>query len=221
MDKYNLPGLLVAAGTPVRESLLQALAQGCHPVVAVDGGYRYCQKAGILPDLLLGDMDSLGEIPGEAKMEILRLPCEKDDTDTLFAMRELVRRGCREIVVTCALGGRLDHTIANIHALCYLRLQGISAEIRDDRSSCQVLLPGEYTLQKDRYDTFSLFPLGEACEGVTLRQAKYPLAGYRLTNTFPIGVSNEFLCGDAQLSFQTGKMLVIRCHAADEPKGSA
>ena len=203
-------GLIVAAGEGVPPRLLQALADESDLVYAVDGGYRHCQAAGIAPDLLLGDMDSLGIPPEETGMPFERLPCEKDDTDALYAARRLLAQGVERITLACALGGRLDHMLGNLGVLCFLLEQGAAGRIVDSRCCAEAFAPGEHTLKKEGYNLFSLFPLEGACEGVCIQNAKYPLERYRLVMGFPIGVSNEFLLGDARVSFESGKLLAIR-----------
>lgn len=203
-------GLIVAAGEGASPGLLRSLARESDLVYAVDGGYRHCREAGVTPDLLLGDMDSLGLAPEETGVPFERLPCEKDDTDTLYAARRLLAQGMGQITLACALGGRLDHTLANLGVLCFLLAQGAAGRLIDPCCCAEVFAPGEYTLEKEDYSLFSLFPLEGVCEGVCIENAKYPLDHYRLTASFPIGVSNEFLCGDARVSFAGGRLLAIR-----------
>ena len=92
-------------------------------VIAADGGWRWCRSAGLTPDLLLGDFDSLGEVP--AFDHILRVPVEKDDTDMMLAIKKGLERGCREFHLYGGTGGRRsDHTVANYQALLYLARRG-------------------------------------------------------------------------------------------------
>lgn len=216
-------GLIVAAGAPVSGALLVRLARENDMLVAVDGGYQHCVRAGIRPNLLLGDMDSLQEIPPSSESggpEVLRLPAEKDDTDTLFAARTLLERGSTRVTITCALGARLDHTLANLHTLLYLAVQGVTGCILDDDCCVQALLPGEYVVKQEGYNVFSIFPMDACSQGVCIENAKYPLRDYRLENTFPVGVSNEFLTGDVRLSFSSGKLLLIRSVLRNESPGN-
>lgn len=203
-------GLIVAAGEGVSPGLLQALARESDLVYAVDGGYRHCEAAGVVPDLLLGDMDSLETPPEQTGLPFERLPCEKDDTDTLYAARRLLAQGVGQVTLACALGGRLDHMLGNLGVLCFLLSQGAAGRIMDSRCCAEAFAPGEYTLEREGYSLFSLFPLEGVCEGVCIANAKYPLKRYRLVMSFPIGVSNEFLSGDARVSFESGKLLAIR-----------
>lgn len=204
-------GLLIAAGVPVSEDLLRALASTSDYIIAADGGYDACRAAGVVPQELVGDMDSLSQLPNDDRITVVRLPREKNDTDMVFALRRLLKAGCEDITITCALGGRLDHTFANLCALRGLLGEGKSGRILSDDSVTELFVPGEITLgTQGRYDTFSLFPFEGSCKGVSIRGAKYPLSSYTLQSGYPIGVSNEFLEEEAQVSFTSGVLLVIK-----------
>lgn len=168
-------------------------------VVAVDGGLPRLLAQDITPDIVLGDFDSLDrkfhpllEEFGTAHPDsLMRLPCEKDDTDTVYACRICLERGCSELLFYGALGGRLDHTFANIQTLTWLKKQGADGYLIGKTTLACVLSAETIYLPPDYEGTFSLFALDERLTGVTLRGMKYPLTEANLTNTFPIGVSNE------------------------------
>ena len=84
-------------------------------ILAADGGYRHCQAAGLRPDLLLGDLDSL-ETPPQA-LPVQTFPAEKDDTDTMLAVKYALAQGCTTVHLYGCTGGRLDHTLANLQTL--------------------------------------------------------------------------------------------------------
>ena len=168
-------------------------------VVAVDGGLARLLEAGIEPDLVLGDFDSLEEkylpwldcLKNTRPERLSQLPCEKDDTDTLHAVRVCLERGYKRIDLYGALGGRLDHTIANIQTLSWIRRQGGCGYLLGKNTLATVLC-GEMILLPDTFEgTFSIFALDGRVTGVTLEGMKYPLFEWELTNTFPLGVSNE------------------------------
>ena len=168
-------------------------------VVAVDGGLARLLEAGIEPDLVLGDFDSLeGKylpwldcLKNTRPERLSQLPCEKDDTDTLHAVRVCLERGYKRIDLYGALGGRLDHTIANIQTLSWIRRQGGCGYLLGKNTLATVLC-GEMILLPDTFEgTFSIFALDGRVTGVTLEGMKYPLFEWELTNTFPLGVSNE------------------------------
>ncbi len=187
-------------------------------VIAVDGGFRYCQMLGILPDLILGDMDSaseeeravIEEIEREDPSRIHRLKPEKDDTDTLSAVREGLERGYRKFYFYGALGGRLDHSIANIQTLLFLKKQGAVGYILTDTQLVTVIRNEEITFHAGVEGRMSLFSLGEKAEKVTIKGMKYVLTEDTVTNDFPIGISNEFIkTEEALVRVENGELLIM------------
>jgi thiamine pyrophosphokinase len=186
--------------------------------VAVDGGLERLLALGIEPDLVLGDFDSLGkkygsyleEVRRTSPESIVRLPCEKDDTDTLHALRVCMDRGCREFLLLGALGGRLDHTMANIQCLAWLRKNDAVGYLVGKDTIVTVLSAETILFPENLTATFSLFALDSRLRGVTLEGMKYPLSEGTVENTFPIGVSNEIRPGDrARVTVRDGLALVI------------
>ncbi len=187
-------------------------------VIAVDGGFRYCQMLGILPDLILGDMDSaseeeravIEEIEREDPSRIHRLKPEKDDTDTLSAVREGLERGYPKFYFYGALGGRLDHSIANIQTLLFLKKQGAVGYILTDTQLVTVIRNEEITFHAGVEGRMSLFSLGEKAEKVTIKGMKYVLTEDTVTNDFPIGISNEFIkTEEALVRVENGELLIM------------
>jgi len=168
-------------------------------VIAVDGGLPRLLEQGIMPDLVLGDFDSLEEKYRPALDEfdaahpgcLLRLPCEKDDTDTVYAARMCLERGCREILFYGALGGRLDHTVANLQTLSWLKEEGADGYLIGKTTLAAVIGSETVMLPAGYEGTFSFFALDREVAGVTLKGMKYPLSEAVVTNSFPVGVSNE------------------------------
>ncbi|MBR4548513.1 MAG: thiamine diphosphokinase [Oscillospiraceae bacterium] len=177
-------------------------------VIACDRGYAYAIRCGILPDLLVSDFDSyIG--PVDSAVPLQRLPTEKDDTDTMSAVRAALARGCTEGLLCCALGGRLDHTLANLQSLLFAEENGLRLCLRSPDTEGHVLKNG--TLRLKRRDGFSLsvFSLSERCRGVSLHGVKYELEDVELTNAFPLGVSNEWRDEEAEIRVQDGALLIV------------
>lgn len=194
-------------------------------VIAVDGGLPRLLAQGIMPDLVLGDFDSLEEKFQPALEEfdaahpgcLFRLPCEKDDTDTVYAARMCLERGCREILFYGALGGRLDHTVANLQTLSWLKEEGAEGYLIG-KTTLAAVIGAETVLLPAGYEgTFSLFALDREVTGVTLEGMKYPLSEAVVTNSFPVGVSNEVnadtvrstAAGRASVTVRQGLALMI------------
>ena len=176
-------------------------------VIACDRGYQYAAAAGIRPDLVIGDFDSYGgSIP--AGVPVRRLPVEKDDTDTMSAVRYACAEGFAEVRILCALGGRLDHLIANLQTLVFAVEHGVRASIESPGS--RVLALKDETRRIPRREGFSLsvFAVSDRCR-VSIRGAKYELEDALLTNAFPLGASNEWAADEAEISVREGVALVV------------
>ena len=177
-------------------------------VIAADAGYLACLVAGVTPDLLLGDFDSL-ERPKDFE-NILSAPREKDDTDTMLAVRAGLGRGCDTFYFYGATGGkRLDHTLANLQTLLWLRRQGARGYIYGDDFIWTVIENESLTVARETdWALLSLFSLGDRAEGITLRGVQYPLEDGLLTPEFPLGVSNHIVEEMAQVSVRQGVLTV-------------
>ncbi len=175
-------------------------------IICADGGYDTALSLGVTPHLFVGDMDSALSPPHGVK-QILS-PAEKDDTDTMLAAKLALERGYRHITILAGLGGRLDHTIANLQTLLYCARNGARAVLAGKRNSAFVIKDEGVTVSA-REGFVSVFSLTERCEGVTLKGLRYPLCDALVTNSFPIGVSNEFCEPVAEISVRAGCLLVV------------
>lgn len=177
-------------------------------VIAADAGYRTCRELGIVPDLLLGDFDSM-EQP-EDFASIHRSPVEKDDTDTMLAVKTGLEQGCGEFYLYGGTGGRrLDHTLANLQTLLYLRRRGARGYLYDNDFVWTVI--ENETIRVDKtveWGLLSVFCLGDRARGVTETGVQYPLQGAELTAEFPLGVSNHILEPVAMVGVETGALAV-------------
>lgn len=174
-------------------------------VIAADGGYAALQALGVKANLVVGDFDSLGYVPEGA--EIVQHPVRKDDTDTLLAIRLGLERGYRNFVITGALGGRLDHTFANLQALLFLRDHGARGVLYGDGFAATAVTDSSITVEGE--GTLSVFSFDPTAKGVYLRDVSYPLENAELTSSFPIGVSNEFIGKPAVIGAENGTLLVM------------
>lgn len=175
--------------------------------IAADGGFRNAAILGVTPDLVMGDMDSLerAEIPAGARL----YPVRKDDTDTMLAVKTGIAEGFREFLILGALGGRLDHTYANIQTLCYLLDQGCRGMLLDGTHLLTMVRNGTITLDCP-FQHLSVFSYSDHCTGVCETGVSYPLSDAELYSGFPLGVSNHQLSGErATISVGQGTLLLI------------
>ena len=177
-------------------------------LICADRGYEAALKAGLVPDLVVGDFDSMPrpDLPPE---KILELPVHKDDTDTAVCVREARRRGYREFRVGGGLGGRLDHTIANLQLAADCALRKERLWLCDRQNKVTILPPGSYALPRVLDRKLSLMAFTERVTGVNLRGTEWPLENAVLENRIPLGVSNEWKEASALLSFDAGLLAVF------------
>jgi thiamine pyrophosphokinase len=175
-------------------------------VIAADAGYSALVEQGIAPDLVVGDFDSLGEVPAGA--HVVRHPAMKDDTDMMLAVKIGLARGFLNFRIYGALGGRLDHTLANIQTLQYIAAQGARAVIVGDVCLAAVR-DGALRFSAGAAGVISVFCLGAPARGVDLEGLLYPLMNYDMAPDFPIGVSNEFTGVPARVRVRAGCLIVL------------
>ncbi len=176
--------------------------------ICCDSGLKHREGLGIVPDLIVGDFDS-HEDP-HLDIETITLPCEKDDTDTVFAVKEALKRGFEDFLLVGVIGGRLDHTLGNVSLLLMLHAQGKTAVAVDDFSEMEIVSRRPVAIS-DQYAFFSLLNISGTAQGVTIQNAKYPLDGAEITCEYQYGISNEVLPGKtAQVWVQEGKLLLIK-----------
>ena len=175
-------------------------------VIAADGGLQHTQALGIEPQEILGDFDSLGYIPQDARV----FPVEKDDTDAMLAARRGLALGFREFLYYGSLDGkRLDHTVANYQTLQYLADHGAPGYLVGQDFLVTVVKEGRIFFPEGTDGLISVFCLGADARGVSLRGLYYPLEGGTLTAGFPLGVSNHFTGAPAEISVEEGSLLVM------------
>ncbi len=185
--------------------------------IAVDGGLSYCPVLNIEPDVIIGDFDSVSEQEKEAIEElkeqiphrIIQLPQEKDDTDTLAALKYGLERGYTDFRIYAGTGGRFDHTLANIQCLLYLKNHGANGYLIDGTGMILVLQNESVGFRKELEGYLSLFAMGKEAKGVTIQGMKYPLKRHTLTNDFPVGISNEFIGEAATISVEDGELVCM------------
>lgn len=178
-------------------------------VIACDRGYTYCETLGIRPDLVISDFDSY-DGPVDADIPLNTYVPEKDDTDTMLAARYAVEHGFQEVLLCCALGGRLDHLIANLQTLVFVEKHGLSAALSGEDTEITALSSGSVSLPRKQGWSLSVFAADGPCRGVTLSGVKYPLHDAEILPSFPVGVSNQWADEAAVISVREGVLLIIR-----------
>lgn len=185
-------------------------------IIAADGGLRHTQALGLAPHAVIGDFDSLGFTPEGAEV----FPVEKDDTDSMLAIRMALERGFKTVLLYGAMDGpRLDHTVANFQALQFLADHGGRGYIIGNRQVATVIRNEEVRFPDGASGDFSVFAFGGNAEGVSLKGLYYPLEGAVLTPGFPLGVSNHFTGKAAAVQVCKGSLLLLWSREAGLPEG--
>ena len=173
-----------------------------------DGGLKHCEALGFTPNLIVGDFDSHNN--PNLPIETIVLPCEKDDTDTVYAVKEAVSRGFSEFLLIGVIGERFDHSLGNISILLMLDSLSKTAKIIDDYSEIE-LVSKQPVYISDSFSYFSLLNITGKADGICIENAKYNLTNGTITCEYQYGVSNEVLPGKvAKVTVNDGQLLLIK-----------
>ena len=176
-------------------------------VIAADGGLTTLERMNIIPDIIMGDFDSLGYVPkGD---NVFTHPVMKDETDTGLALKKAMELGYTHIVIFGGTGGRIDHTIANFQNMLYASRKGVYIEMKDSRHTYTVVTNKEITIKGEYDSIFSVFAIGVNASDVSIENALYNIKDYDITSDFPIGTSNRFVDKGVKISVNDGSILII------------
>jgi len=188
--------------------------------IAADGGYNAFCKMGIAPKLWIGDGDSL-EIDTDISIdnhiaadiniacERIALPTHKDDTDMLAAVKQGLLRGCSEFHLYGGMGGRIDHTMANIKTLSYISSLGYQAYMFGDNTYMTVIENSKLYFSEMEQGYISVFSMKDESRGVTISGLEYEIENASLTGTDSVGVSNAFIGKKSSISVLDGRLLIM------------
>lgn len=173
-----------------------------------DSGLKHMAPLGVIPDLIVGDFDS-HEKP-DLSVETMILPREKDDSDTVFAAKEGLKRGFDDFLLLGAAGRRLDHTLCNVSILLMLEEKGKKARLLDDFSVMEII-SREPKFVGAEYPYFSLMNITGDADGITVENAKFPLENGHIPCEYQFGLSNEPLAGkEAKITLREGRLLLVK-----------
>jgi len=209
-------GVIFAAGS------FYGLRQDLGPedlIIAADAGYRLCRELNIEPNLVIGDFDSMQVQEAHATLSgqevlpcgtVVRFPVEKDDTDTMLAVRQALEAGCDELHIYGGTGGtRLDHTLANLQTLAFAAYRGARAFLYDQNFVYTVIVNSSIRIERGKeWGLLSVFSMTTESAGVHISGVQYPLEEATLTSGFPLGVSNHIIEPVALVSVRKGCLLV-------------
>ena len=200
---------VIIAGSPdASVGFIRSFADTGDYIICADRGYDHARAAEIKPDLIVGDFDSVREaLPSDC--ELVQLSPDKDDTDTLHCISIGLEKGYMRFSILGAVGGRLDHSFANLCALQYIYEYGAKGELVSENETITFLDTGDHAFDNCFGMTFSVFPFGCKSVGLSYKGAKYPLNHGTLENGFPMGVSNVFTSDHAIITVHDGAAIII------------
>ena len=178
-------------------------------VIAADSGYKNAQVLGERVEILLGDFDSLGENNIPKNIEVLKVPAEKDFTDTQLAVQTALDKGAFDICIVGGLDGRLDHTLSNMAILRDLADKGIYAVMTNGYNRIRYVKSTSTLIPRSGYDYLSIIADGEKVKGVSVEGCKYPLKNATLSNRYQYAVSNEITGNCTLISVKKGGIFIV------------
>lgn len=183
-------------------------------IICSDGGANHAYSMNIVPDYIIGDLDSVNgniiEYYKSKKVKFEKFPTKKDETDTELCIELSDKLKAKEIHLIGALGGRIDHTIANINLLYYIRKRGITPKIISEKEEIYIAMDEEITIYGEIGDIISILPIKNDAKGVTLNNLEYPLVDYNMEFSKPLGISNVMTDVNCSIKVKEGSIIIIK-----------
>ncbi len=181
-------------------------------ILCADGGTRHALALNLEPNLIIGDMDSIDRAERktleEKNIPIELFPRDKNETDLELALNKAIEMDSREIIIVAALGGRMDHTLANIVLVSDLRLSTFNLQL-DDGIEHLLFCRTQTEIRGRSGDIVSLIPWGESVHGVQTENLKWQLNDETLYPEKTRGISNEMTADTASIKIESGLLLII------------
>ena len=208
-----MKAVIFANGVIENKARARGAAEGADLVMAADGGARHCLQLGVIPEILVGDLDSLNDDDQQSLeargTEIVTHPQDKDQTDLELALKTAVARDIRQITVLGAIGGRLDMTVANVLLLALPELKKVQVELWLGDQTAWLIRPPSGSIRGKPGDVVSLIPLGGDAMGITSRDLRYSLKDETLESGPAKGISNVVTGPNPQVELRAGALLIV------------
>ena len=183
-------------------------------IICSDGGANHAYNMNIVPNYIIGDLDSINkniiDYYKSKNVEFEKFPTKKDETDTELCIELSSKLKAKEIHLIGALGGRIDHTIANINLLYYIRKKGIMPKIISEKEEVYIAIEEEIIIDGNIGDTVSILPIKGDVEGVTLKNLEYPLNNGYMEFSRPLGISNVMSDINCSIKVNKGSLIIIK-----------
>ena len=208
MGEKKMRCVIISGSPDTNVEEIKSLCTSDDFIVCADSGYSFAKKAGLTPNLIIGDFDSLKEeLPQNT--EVVKLNTHKDDTDTEHCVMECIRRGYKDFLLLGSIGGRTDHTFANIATLACLSEYNYNGIARNNGEEIRILKEGSYEMNNKKGLIFSVFPYGCESVNVTYKGAEYMLNNKTLTYNVSRGISNVFVDDEAEITINRGRAILL------------
>lgn len=208
MGEKKMRCVIISGSPDTNVEEIKSLCTSDDFIVCADSGYSFAKKAGLTPNLIIGDFDSLKEeLPQNT--EVVKLNTHKDDTDTEHCVMECIRRGYKDFLLLGSIGGRTDHTFANIATLAFLSEYNYNGIARNNGEEIRILKEGPYEMNNKKGIIFSVFPYGCESVNVTYKGAEYMLNNKTLTYNVSRGISNVFVDDEAEITINRGRAILL------------
>lgn len=208
MGEKKMRCVIISGSPDTNVEEIKSLCTSDDFIVCADSGYSFAKKAGLTPNLIIGDFDSLKEeLPQNT--EVVKLNTHKDDTDTEHCVMECIRRGYKDFLLLGSIGGRTDHTFANIATLAFLSEYNYNGIARNNGEEIRILKEGSYEMNNKKGLIFSVFPYGCESVNVTYKGAEYMLNNKTLTYNVSRGISNVFADDEAEITINRGRAILL------------
>jgi thiamine pyrophosphokinase len=207
--------IVVAGGSLLNPHAFKAMVSKADQVVCADGGAGHLARMGILPHVVIGDLDSMK--PSDRKhleaegVEFIRYPVDKDYSDTELAAQWAIDNGATDITFLGTTGTRMDHTLANIFLMEKISSMGVACSMVDDHNEIH-LVQDEITLEKRPGTYLSIIPITRKVTGINLTGLAFPLSNATLCRGDSTGISNRFVESTARVCLETGLLMVTLSH---------
>ncbi len=200
----------IYTGGRVWDELISERPEEGDLILAADAGLLTASRFGVVPSIVVGDFDTLGDVPDlPEETELIQTPAEKDDTDTQLAVRVALERGARQIIIVGGLDGRLDHTLSLLAVLEDLDARFIHAHITSGKNRARFLRNNSLLLPRSHFRYFSILAADPIVKGVSVDGAKYPLKKAKLNRTRQFAVSNEIVGNCALIDIRRGGAWIV------------
>ncbi len=178
-------------------------------ILCADSAYLAAAREQITPHIVIGDFDHGTDVKPKNDKNVITVPSEKDDTDTMLCLKYAIRHDTDDVTILGGIGGRLDHTVANLQTLAFAEKQGIRARLLGEKDEVFLCTDAVSLPKKQEKCYLSVFAYDGICRGVTIKGTKYEVESAELTSDFPLGVSNEITQARAEIEVCEGRLLII------------